>query len=59
MALVEDDEVIQAFPADRSDQTLSIRVLPRRSRRGDNFRDPHRSNPMAECRAIGFVAVTQ
>src|SRR5262249_40327504 len=57
MALVEDDDVIQAFPADRTDQTLNIRVLPRRSRRSDNFRDPHRSDAMAECRTIGFVAV--
>src|SRR6516162_6407059 len=59
MALVEDDDVIQTFPADRTDQTLRIRVLPRRSRRGDDFRDPHRSNAMAECRTIGFVAVPQ
>src|SRR5215216_4861802 len=28
MTLVEDDNVIQAFTADRTDQTLDIRVLP-------------------------------
>jgi hypothetical protein len=33
--LVEDDDVIQTFPADRTDETLDIGVLPRRSRRGD------------------------
>jgi hypothetical protein len=59
MALVEDDDVIQTFPADRTDETLRIGVLPRTSRRGDNFRDPHRPNAMAECRAIGFIAVPQ
>jgi hypothetical protein len=28
MTLVEDDNVIQAFTADRTDQTLDIGVLP-------------------------------
>ncbi len=34
MALVEDDDVIQAFSADRTDETLSVRVLPGRSQNG-------------------------
>src|SRR5260221_707171 len=59
MVLVEDDDVIQTFSADRTDEALSVGVLPRRSRRSDNLRDPHRSNAMAECRTIGFVAVPQ
>src|SRR5258708_30801061 len=59
MALVEDDDVIQAFSADRTDETLSVRVLPGRSRRGDDLRDPHRSNAMTKCRTIGFVSVPQ
>src|SRR5882672_244081 len=59
MALVEDDDVIQTFSADRTDKTLSVRVLPRRSRRSDDLRDPHRSNAMTECRTIGFVSVPQ
>ena len=59
MALVEDDDVIQTFTADRTDETLSVRVLPRRSWRGDDFRDAHRSNAMAESRTIRFVAVSQ
>ncbi len=29
MALAEDDDVIQTFSADRTDETLSVRVLPR------------------------------
>jgi hypothetical protein len=40
MALVEDDDVIQAFSADRTDETLNVRVLPGRSRRSDDLRDP-------------------
>src|SRR5262245_47324174 len=59
MAFVEDDDVIQTFPTDRTDETLSIGVLPRGSRRGDNLRDPHCSNPMAECRTIRFVPVPE
>src|SRR5260370_42438678 len=59
MALVEDDDVIQAFSADRTDETLSVRVLPGRSRRSDDLRDPHRSNAMTKCRTIAFVSVPQ
>src|SRR6266478_8138195 len=59
MTLAEDDDVIQTFSADRTDKTLSVRVLPRRSRRSDDLRDPHRSNAITECRAIRFVSVPQ
>src|SRR5262245_17755108 len=59
MTLAEDDHVIETFLADRTDKTLSVRVLPRRSRRGDDLRDPHRSNATTECRAIRFVSVPQ
>src|SRR5215470_9186070 len=59
MAFAEDDDVIQTLSADRTDKTLSVRVLPRRSRRGEDFRYPHRSNAMTECRTIGFVSVPQ
>src|SRR6267154_1618517 len=59
MALVEDDDVIEAFSADRTDETLSVRVLPGRSRCSDDLRDPHRSNAMTECRTIGFVSIPQ
>src|SRR5215510_8513852 len=59
MALAEDDHVIETFLADRTDKTLSVRVLPRRSRRGDDLGDPHRSNAMTECRTIRLVSVPQ
>ena len=29
VALIEDDDMIQTFPADRTDETLSVGVLPR------------------------------
>ena len=40
MAIAEDDDVIQTLSADRTDKTLRVRVLPRRSRRSDDLRDP-------------------
>ena len=59
MTLVEDDNVIQSFTADRTDETLYVGILPGRSRSSDDLRDTHRANAMAECRAIRFVAVPQ
>jgi hypothetical protein len=59
VTLVQDDDVIQAFTADRTDQSLDIWVLPGRSRGSDDLRDAHRANAMAECRAIRFVPVAQ
>jgi hypothetical protein len=40
--LIEDDDVIETFAADRADDSLDIGVLPRRSRCGDNLLDRHR-----------------
>src|SRR5262249_32454462 len=37
MTLAQDNDVIQAFTADRTDQSLDIRILPGRSRRGDDL----------------------
>jgi hypothetical protein len=59
MAFVEDDDVIQTFPADRTDKTLSVGVLPRRSRRCDDLGDSHGANAMTECGAIRFATVPQ
>src|SRR5215469_17298837 len=39
--LVPHNDVIQALAANRSHQSLHIRILPRRSRRRDHFFDPH------------------
>ena len=48
MTLVEDDNVIEAFASDRADDALSIRILPRRTRCGDDFVDPHSFDALAE-----------
>src|SRR5947207_13928469 len=57
--LAQDDNVIQTFTADRTDETLGVGILPGRSRGSDDLRDAHRSNAMAECRTIRFVPVPQ
>jgi hypothetical protein len=36
---VEDDNVIQAFSADRTDETFDVGILPGRSRGSDDLRD--------------------
>ena len=59
VTLAEDDNVIQAFTADRTDQSLDIWILPGRSRGSGDLRDAHRANAMAECRAIRFIPVPQ
>jgi hypothetical protein len=37
MALAEDDDVVQTFAPDGSDQSLSIRLLPWAGPSGDHF----------------------
>ena len=57
MALVEDDQVVQAFPPDRVDESFDVCVLPGRARRGNDFSDAHRRDPLAEERAVRGVAI--
>src|SRR5262245_35940502 len=59
VSLAQDDDVIQAFTADRTDETLDVGVLPWRSRGSDNLRDAHCANAITERRAIRFVPVPQ
>jgi hypothetical protein len=48
MTLIEDDDVIETFAADRTGAALDIGVLPRRSRCGDDLLDGHHLNTIAE-----------
>ena len=57
VTLTEDNDVIPAFTADRTDQSLDIWVLPGRSRGSNDLRDAHRANAMPESGAIRFVPV--
>ena len=62
VTLAEDNDVIQAFTADRTDQSLDIWVLPWRSRGSDNLRDAHCANAITErrghtlCPGLGHLA---
>jgi len=59
MALVEDDDMVQAFPPDRTDDPLDVGVLPRRAWRRDDLGDPQRLNLVANLEAIRGIAVAQ
>ena len=48
VTLIEDDDVIETFAADRADDALDIGILPWRSRRGDDLIDCHRLDTIAE-----------
>ena len=37
MPRVEDDEMLQAVPADRADQAFDVRILPRTPGGGEHF----------------------
>ena len=58
MPLVEHDDVVKAFTADRSNDSLDVRSLPGRSWRRDDFFDIHVLDALAECRTVDAVAVT-
>src|ERR1700726_1825513 len=57
MALAEDDDVVQAFAPDGSDQSLRIRILPWAGRSGDHFADVHAGYPAPEHVAVDGVAI--
>jgi hypothetical protein len=50
VTFIEEDDVIEAFAADRANDALDVGVLPRRSQRGDDLLDSHRLDAVAECR---------
>ena len=58
MALVDDDQLIQAIPSDRSDQALDVGVLPRRPRCRWSIPDPHGVQPVLEDLAKGPITVS-
>src|SRR5712691_1521860 len=59
VTLVEDDNVIQTFAADRTDETLDVRVLPGGPRSSDDLLDAHRPHTIAESGTIRFVPVSK
>src|SRR5262245_10784850 len=56
-AVPKDQDVIQAFAPEGTDQTLNIWVLPRRPWRDRAVPDPHRSNWTGKGKPIGAIIV--
>src|ERR1700720_1284411 len=59
VALAEHNNVVKAFPADRTDQPFSIPILPRGARRRRSIPNAHRSKPSDENLTIGPARVTK
>jgi hypothetical protein len=59
MALVEDDDLIQALPPNRAAHAFDVSVLPRRAWCRDDLSDSHRRYPLAEDRSVRGIAVAQ
>src|SRR6476660_10425755 len=57
VALAEYNDVVKAFPADRTDQPFSICVLPRGARRRRSIADAYRSESANKNLTIGPVPV--
>ena len=47
MTFFKDDDMIETFAPDRTDDALDVRRLPGRPRCGQYFRDPHTSQALA------------
>ena len=58
VARAEHNNVVKAFPANRTDQPFSIPILPRGARRRRSIANAHRSKPSDEDLTIGPVPVT-
>jgi hypothetical protein len=48
VTLIEDDDLIETFAADRANDALDIGILPRRSRCSDDRLDRHRLDTITE-----------
>src|SRR5262247_2618412 len=57
MALVQDDDMVQAFPADTPNQPLYIRILPRTPRGDHDLLDPHMLHPLPKGGPIDAVPI--
>src|SRR5262245_35597592 len=59
MVLADDDQVVQALAADRSDDSLGVGVLPGRLWGGEDFPDTDRSDDPPELVAVGTIPIPQ
>src|SRR5512134_281117 len=59
MPLMEDDHMVQTFPADTPNQALDIWVLPRTPGRNHDLFDLHVLDALLKGRAVDAVAVAE
>ncbi len=52
MGLFDKHDLVEAFAANRTDDTLHVRILPGRPARSDHLRDSHRLHGFAEASAV-------
>ncbi len=57
--IMEHDNVVEAFSANRSDQAFAIGILPGRSSRNDHFVNAHVLDPFPERFSVASVAVSE
>src|SRR6476646_7303306 len=58
MLLAKHDHMIEALASGRADQSFSIAVLPRRSRRCRSVANAHRANAPRKALTVDTVAIT-
>src|SRR5262245_37952011 len=56
---IKDDDMVQAFTANRTDDTFHVSSLPRRPRSAENFCDIHYRDLIAELVAIDPISISQ
>src|SRR5947209_18689784 len=59
MSLVQDDYVVEELAADRADHALGERVLPGRTRCGEDLGDADALHPSAKLGAVDAVTITE
>ena len=57
VTLAENDDVIQAFPTDRADDPLDVRILPGRARRCENLLDPESLDGSVEVISVDAIPI--
>ena len=57
MGLTQYNQVVETFPSDRADQSLDVRVLPRRSGSSRLVPNAHGPQPLPEDQAIRSIAI--
>jgi hypothetical protein len=55
--LSENDDMVEAVSPKSPDHPLTVRILPRATRRGEDLLDPHRTHASNEVRALDLVSV--